>query len=332
VNQDPRDKKISELESRIFELERIIKEQDRIIKEQAETIKEQARVIEEWKRGHRVRGKRVRRKKKKSGQRRKPGRKAGHEGAQREIPTEVQEEEHHEKESCEHCNGILIPTGNKEEHISEDIIPARKKVTRHVVYEYYCPGCGCMHWSRLPPEYGGRPMRGQPVLGPGVLPFVASLRYDMGLSFYKIERYMSEHVGLDIKASGVCRKLQRAGEQTGYAYVEIQEMAKASLYNHMDETGWREDGIPKWAWITSNPELSLFHIDRSRGHRVIEKLLCGFDEGGEMVEPYEGAVISDFFSAYRCCAWMIHQYCWAHLIRDADKEAQMDPCRRTGEL
>jgi hypothetical protein len=310
---DPRDARIAELEEEIEKLKAI--------------IEEQARIIEEWKRGHRARPRRGSKKKNKSGKG-KPGRKKGHEGSQREIPDKIDKEVERIKNECSDCHGVLTPTGKTEEIIIENVIPARVEVEKNILFEYLCEGCGQIHWSELPPEYGDKPLPGQPKLGPGALELALALRYDMGLSFHKIARYFEEHVGLKISASGVYQLLERTARRTEAVPEEILERALMSAYLNMDETTWWEDGKKLWAWIMANLDLSYFHIDKSRGHGVIEKLLCELDEDGKVVAPYEGTVVSDFMGAYRTCEWMVHQFCWVHLLRDADKALDMAPDER----
>lgn len=303
-------------------------------------VAEQKRIIEEWKRGHRVRSKprgktskdgKKKDKKKDKKKRKKPGRKPGHEGAQRRMPDHIDQEKHHHKDCCDNqqCSDDLEPTGKTREYVVENVIPARVENTKHVEHEYVCVCCGKVQWSEMPPEYGTKSVPGQPILGPSVLPHVLDLRFDVKLSFHGIADYFGHHIGMPISPSGIWQMVERAGRRTASVYDEILLRARASRYLHMDETSWWEDGTRLWSWLVSNLELSLFHIDPSRGHKVVEKLLCELDEDGQVVVPYEGPVVTDFMGAYAACSWMLHQYCWIHLLRDAKKEAELDPCAPT---
>ena len=311
---DPRDARIAELEQEIEKLKAI--------------IEEQARIIEEWKRGHRSRSRPNSRKKRKAGEKKKPGRAKGHEGAHRKIPDKIDKEEKRTKETCDDCHGVLTPTGNTEEVIIENVIPAHVEVERNILFEYLCAGCGKIHWGELPPEYGDKPLPGTSKLGPGALEMALDLRYDMRLSFHKISEYFEKHVGLKITPGGVYQLIERAARRTKTVSEEILEQALMSAWLNMDETTWWQDGEKLWAWLMANLDLSYFHFDKSRGHKVIEKLLCELDEDGKVTAPYEGTVVSDFMGAYCTCAWMVHQFCWCHLLRDADKALDMAPDER----
>jgi transposase len=318
MSVDPRDARIAELEKEIEKLKAI--------------IEEQARIIEEWKRGHRTRSRPNPRKKRKGGQKKKPGRAKGHEGSRREIPDNIDTEVERTKEACDNCCGTLVPTGNTEEVIIENVIPAHVEVERNILFEYLCEGCGRILWSELPPEYGDKPLPGTSKLGPGALEMALDLRYDMRLSFHNIAKYFNEHVGLKITVSGIYQLIERAARRTQSVSEEILERALMSAWLNMDETTWWQDGEKLWAWLLANFDLSYFHFDKSRGHQVIEKLLCELDEDGKVVAPYEGTIVSDFMGAYRTCEWMVHQFCWVHLLRDADKALEMAPDDRIREF
>ena len=76
-----------------------------------------------------------------------------------------------------------------------------------------------------------------------------------------------------------------------------------------DETGWRIDGQPAWAWCFRDPRLALFLIDRHRSGDVLIRVLG---------ESFAGTLVSDFYAAYNGldCA---KQRCLVHLLRELAK-------------
>jgi len=304
-----------------------VAELEKIVEELRKTVEEQARIIEEWKRGHRARPRKGS-KKKGASKKKKPGRKKGHEGSQREMPDKIDKDVERTKDECDDCDGVLRPTGETREVVIENVIPARVEVERNVLFEYLCEGCGQVHWSELPPEYGDEPLPGTSKLGPGALALALNLRYDMRLPFNKIAQYFDKHVGLKVTPSGVYQMIERAARRTKSVSEEILERALMDAWLNMDETTWWQDGEKLWAWLMANLGLSYFHFDKSRGHKVIEELLCELDEDGNVLASYEGTIVSDFMGAYRTCEWMVHQFCWIHLLRDADKALEMSPDQR----
>ena len=88
---------------------------------------------------------------------------------------------------------------------------------------------------------------------------------------------------------GLHRELQRSG------------------YLHVDETGWRLDGDNQWLWNFSNNKVSVSHIDKSRGQKVLQDVLG---------KKFGGVLISDFLSAYNKIEALAKQRCLVHLQRD----------------
>ena len=60
-------------------------------------------------------------------------------------------------------------------------------------------------------------------------------------------------------------------------------------------------------WLFCTPLIALFSIQASRGCKVLREVLGA---------TFEGAIISDFYSAYVSYASLLQQFCLAHLIRD----------------
>ena len=73
---------------------------------------------------------------------------------------------------------------------------------------------------------------------------------------------------------------------------------------HADETGWKRD----WLWVFTNPFITFFDIDESRGSQVVIDHLGAF---------YHGVLITDFWNAYRNkVGAFAKQKCLVHFLRD----------------
>ena len=87
-------------------------------------------------------------------------------------------------------------------------------------------------------------------------------------------------------------------------YEELKQSLRETSFIHIDETGWKRD----WLWIFTNPYIAFFHIDESRGSKVV------IDHLGEF---YRGIIISDFWSAYRNKVKAFgKQKCLRHILGD----------------
>jgi hypothetical protein len=87
------------------------------------------------------------------------------------------------------------------------------------------------------------------------------------------------------------------------------------MWLHVDEPGWRVDGVNHWLWVFVNDAVALYLVSASRGRKV-PKAILGADFGG--------TVISDFFSAYSPLP-VTKATCWAHLLRDSHDLPQWAP-------
>ena len=90
---------------------------------------------------------------------------------------------------------------------------------------------------------------------------------------------------------------------------ELLEMLRNSPVVQGDETGWRINGQPAWAWCFRDPRLALFLIDRHRSRDVIVRVLG---------ESFAGTLVSDFYAAYNGLDCP-KQRCLVHLLRELAK-------------
>jgi transposase len=142
-----------------------------------------------------------------------------------------------------------------------------------------------------------------------------SLHYEYGLSYGQIAAYLAQHCDFPLSAGAVAGICLRTAQRTAAAGAELQRVAQQSPVVHMDETSWWTEGVLHYLWVVATAAFSWFRIDPRRSHEVIAEML------GE--EPR--LVVSDFYSAYRACTWLLHQWCWAHLLREAKRLAEAVP-------
>ncbi len=72
-------------------------------------------------------------------------------------------------------------------------------------------------------------------------------------------------------------------------------------------------------WIFTNKEASLYHIDESRGGKVVTNILG---------EKYQGVLGCDFYSGYNELVARLKQRCLSHLLSEIKKvqdKNQFDP-------
>ena len=229
----------------------------------------------------------------------------GHLGWFRQKPKKVDRIEMVKLKRCPICGGgDLTECKEKEEHIQEDIILPQVKVTKYIRHHYYCKGCKKVVSGKgkeeIPNSY----------IGPGAKALASFLRYGIKISTRDVQRIFRDLFNLKIVPSSIPGFNNQLRVRALPIYQGIQDKIKRARSCNADETGWRLDGKNHWLWSFSNHKASLFHIDKSRGQKVVKKILG---------DKYNGVLISDFLSAYNKIQAKAKQRCIIHLERDLEK-------------
>ena len=178
-------------------------------------------------------------------------------------------------------------------------------VTEHRARKYLDTRTGKIITAPLPDEVkkGG-------LLGADVTAMVAFMKGGCHMSFSTIKQFFKEVMKLDISRGMFNKATQKVSASLKPAYQQIVERLPNESYLGIDETGHKDNGDKYWTWCFQTPDYSLFHIDKSRGSKVLFDLLG---------KEYEGIIGCDFWGAYRKFARLcdaLVQYCMAHLIRE----------------
>jgi transposase len=250
----------------------------------------------------------------------KPGRKAGHAAALRPQPAKI--DVHQEvaapvdaagKPSCPQCSTQLSDVKHHQ-RVVEDFIPSKLITTCYHTTSGYCPCCRKTVESRAENQ---PPAADVPhaQLGLNALATAAVMRVCYRLPLRQITRLFQQLPGLKISPGGIVKQLKRLSKWLAKQYHRLKLVLRAAGVVHADETGWRTNGKSGYLWTLTNPNHTLFHIDRSRGGKVIIDLLgksFGTDEKGS---SNGGTLVSDFYSVYDQFDGS-HQKCLTHLLRE----------------
>lgn len=230
----------------------------------------------------------------------KKGAPFGHKGKTRTKPKHIDEEEIVIPEICPHCGSTeLEKTNIIEEHIQEEIVIPKKKVTK-----YRKTVCKCKRCKKLVRGVGRDEMPGS-YIGPHAKAIANYLRYDVGISHNKLKKIFEELFGLPFHQTtvgGFENQLRTRGQGI---YDEMKDYLKKSVLLYIDESGWKKNGIPHWLWCYCNKNIAYYHIDESRGGKVIKTILG---------VKFRGIIISDFLSAYNAIE-ALKQKCLPHVLR-----------------
>ncbi|MFA5034122.1 MAG: IS66 family transposase [bacterium] len=231
---------------------------------------------------------------------RKRGAPEGHPGKTRPVPDHFDEHVDVKLSQCPECGcHSLSECKRHEDHYQEDIVLPQVKVTRFRHHFYWCPDCHeVVHGigeGELPGSY----------IGPVAKSLASFLHYQLKLPYRKIQMLFRDLFHMSFTPGAVPGFDRQACCRGDPIYNNMLKSLPAQRYVHADETGWRNEGINHWLWCFIAKGYALYHIDRSRGSKVVTAI---------MGKRYAGTLISDFLGAYnriRCRK----QRCLVHLLR-----------------
>ena len=253
----------------------------------------------------------------------KPGRKAGHAAALRPAPAKIDvhqqvplPNDESGQVSCPHCKTQLSKV--KHHHrVVEEIIPVKVQTTCYHTISGWCPSCRKHIESRAPEQPPAADLP-HAQLGIHALTWAAVMRVCYRLPLRQITA-LFQQLGLKMSAAAISKQLRRMSHWLEGQYHRLKLALRMAGVVHADETGLRINGQNGYIWTLTNAEHTLYHVDRSRGGKVIGALLGkGFGSDGK------GTLISDFYGAYRQFKGP-QQKCLAHLLRELKDSAIARP-------
>lgn len=304
--QDPRDRRIAELEAR---LDSAIAENARLtarVEElEAENRELKARLGQNSSNSSRPPssdppGNRPEKRRVPSG--RKSGGQPGHEGHHRELapPERVTRIVDWKPTRCWDCHRPLVGSDPSPQRYQvwelPEIIP---EVTENRVHWLQCE-CGRWSCGELPPEVAASNF------GPRLTALVSVLAGAYRLSHKNIKALCSDVFSVDMAAGSISTLQQRISDAVAVPVQEAREAIVQAKAVHADETGWREAKKKAWLWVLATTSLAVFVIRRFRNAEVARELLGAFG----------GILISDRFAGYAWVEASRRQLCWSHLDRD----------------
>jgi transposase len=252
-----------------------------------------------------------------------PGQKPGHAAALRPLPAHI--DVHQQVPlpidlagavSCPHCKTRLSEVKHHQ-RIVEEIIPLEVQTTCYHTTSGYCPSCRKHIESRTDDQPPAADLP-HAQLGINALTWAAVMRVCYRMPLRQITA-LFQQLGLKLCPGAIAKQLQRMSRWLHGQYHRLQLSLRLAAVVHADETSWRTNGRNGYIWTLTNANHTLYHIDRSRGGKVIADLL-GSDFGADG----QATLISDFYSAYQQFAGS-QQKCLAHLLRELKDSATRRP-------
>jgi hypothetical protein len=210
-------------------------------------------------------------------------------------------------QECSQCGSKdLEPTGRFEDHILADIPEPKIDWHRYRRHLYRCRCCQQTCQGRGDLELPGAH------IGPRARLLTCYARAHLGISLGKTQNLLHDYFGLTISRAGLLGHLRWGGTLFAPVVERLWELLRHSPVVQGDETGWRINGQPAWAWCFRDPRLALFLIDRHRNREVLVHALGA---------SFAGTLVSDFYTVYNGLDCR-KQRCLVHLLRELAKLRQ----------
>ncbi|MGH9446392.1 MAG: IS66 family transposase, partial [Terriglobia bacterium] len=208
---------------------------------------------------------------------------------------------------CHHSQ--MEPVSEIHEHLQEDIVLEPRTVVtcfRHGLA--YCRHCDRNVWLCGPGEMPGA------YIGPAAKATATYLRYQLNVPDRKISQFFSDFFGLKFVAASVYGFERQAVRRGLPLYEDLLQKIRALPVAHGDETSWRHDGQPYWAWYAGNQDLAFYHLDAHRSAQAAQSVFG---------ERFAGTLVADAYASYNGVHPKDRQSCLAH-IKTKAKELEAE--------
>ncbi|MCG2736060.1 MAG: IS66 family transposase [Candidatus Omnitrophota bacterium] len=234
-------------------------------------------------------------------QKKQGGAKKGHKGNGRRMFTAEEADEivdyELEMTHCPDCNVLLGDKSIAERPVIEGEMLRPKKILFRSETKR-CPKCRKIFNKKLPVLKRNK-------YGTQFVSNSAIMHYLHSIPLKRVEDLW----GNDIVAGNLIKTFHRIGGIFNPMMELLKKDYREAEVKHADETGWRTDGANGYGWLFTCKHTSIFDFRDSRSAKIILDIL-GEDKLGTVL-------VVDRYAAYNKAPCNL-QYCYAHLLREAE--------------
>ena len=242
-----------------------------------------------------------------AGERKRPGRRKGHEGSRRDRPGDgtVNERVDVPLERCPACDAALAAATDRA--LTQWIVevpPIFPRIVQLTTHRNHCTACGQSASSSHPLQVSGASGAASTHLGPRALAVAAWLRHSLGMTMRKTCVALRQLLGISLSPGGLSQALDRMAGRLAGDCDELLARIKAEPALHTDETSWFV-GEPKSSlWVLTNKAGTCYKIVSSRSKAAAM----------ELMGDYQGVLVSDCLNIYDDLT-PTQQKCYAHHLK-----------------
>lgn len=245
------------------------------------------------------------------------GKPKGSNGATKESPTKIDRTVEATADKCPNGHTDIEEIDFYAKLVYE-INKIRLEVIEAIVKQYRCRVNGChVIFEGTHPEV---PKEG--IIGSNLQALVSELKHGFAGSYEKISHFLGDLTGTTFSPQGLNDCIHRVAGQLEPSYNQLESELRSATAVGTDESSWPVNGDRWWLWLFTTMNTIFLAIDKSRGRKVITRIL-GND--------FEGTITSDCLAVYQSFAEAF-QKCWSHLLRKTHSFAEKYPRRDIKKL
>lgn len=236
---------------------------------------------------------------------RKPGGKKGHQGG---TLLKIEQADECIDLKATQCGCGYNLSGEKQQIIDTrqvfDIPPIKLSVKEYRLMQCQCPKCHRMNLGKFP-QYVTAPAQ----YGPNLKALTVLLNADGKLPLNKIVSLFKDLFNISInentllEATNKCYKLLEPFEK------EIRSLLPQEKVMHLDETGLLINLDLYWMHGMCTERLTFLRVHPNRGMEALKEV-------SDVLNPFKGTLIHDFFKVYFRLSIDKHGMCGAHILRE----------------
>ncbi len=191
-----------------------------------------------------------------------------------------------------------------------DLPPVALFCTEHQAERRRC-ACGAETTGEFPKE-----ATAPTCYGPALRAYVCYLVTRQHIPIARVAELLRETYGAPVSVGTIITMVQEGAEMLGGFLAEVKDLLRETNVVHADESGLRVEAHLHWVHAVSSNELTLYHLDDTRGSNAMESM---------GVLPYlRGVLVHDGLKSYRNYDNVAHALCNAHHLRELAAVAEDD--------
>jgi transposase len=242
----------------------------------------------------------------------KPGKQPGDPGhhlAQRADPDTTKI---HRPGNCEKCGKNLSDaevSGVIRRQVF-DLPPVALFCTEHQAERRRC-SCGAETTGTFPSE-----ATAPACYGPALRAYVCYLVTRQHIPVARVAEQLCDAYGAPISTATIIAMVKEGAAMLEEFLACVRDLLRDADVVHADETGLRVEAALAWVHAVSTGELTLYHLDNTRGTDAMDAM--------GVIEHLRGVLVHDGWGPYRNYENLTHQLCNAHHLRELEAAASTE--------